>query len=431
VTGGSAGAVGPGVTDSTINVGVVYVVNGAAANAAIGAAGISQGDEKQNTEVLISDINAHGGVAGRKLVPIYATLDATSSAPVDSQYQAACDTLTQDHKVFVMFAGTSPVLIQCAHNRNVVAVTTNLTESDSGTFNRFPYYYEVDSLNLDRIAASEVAGLQAQNYFSGWDANAGRPAPGKAKVGVLVTDEPSFTAATNRTLLPALAKAGYPVDPANVVLVPRIERTTDEGPIAAAASNAVLRFRSSGVEHVIIMEPSGVTSLLFANNANSQGYHPRYGLNSQNGVQALADSGGYPKAQLTGAVGVGFLPSLDITPSQNPDDGPYSNDTRKRCVNLYKAHGVSFSDTNAKAIGLNNCNSMWFFEKAADAIKGALNRDNFLAAVNQMGSSFQSVDTFATNFSPAQHDGAAAVRYWAYDAGCQCMAYKSGNIPVP
>jgi hypothetical protein len=432
VAGGSGAAGnGPGVTDTTINVGVVYAVNSGAANATIGAPGITGGDEKANSDTLINDINAHGGVAGRKLVPVYAQLDATSPDTLDSQYQAACDTLTQDHKVFVIFSGTNPVMIQCAHNRGVVALQTNLTESDSAIFRQFPYYAELNSLNLDRIAAAEVTGLQAEGYFSGWDANADRPGPGKAKVGVVATDEPSFVGATNRTLLPALARAGYPVDPANVVTVPRVERASDEGAIAAAVSNAVLRFRSNGVEHVIIMEPSGVTSLLFANNADSQKWYPRYGVNSQNGLQALADSGAYPKSQLPGAVGVGWMPSLDITPAQNTDDGPYSNDARKRCISLYKAHGITFSDTNAKGIGMNDCNSYFFFQQVGNTIKGLLNRDIFFAAVNREGPAFKSVDTFATNFSPTQHDGAAAIRYWAFDAGCQCMTYKSGNIPVP
>jgi hypothetical protein len=313
----------------------------------------------------------------------------------------------------------------------VVALTTNLTQSDADVFRQFPYYYELNTLNLSRMAAAEVAGLQAQGYFSGWDSAAGRPGPGKPKVGIIYEDQPSFIRAVNDVVVPALARAGYAPDPANVVRVPRVERTTDEGAIGAAISNAVLRFRSAGVEHVMIVESSGVDSLLFGNNADSQQYHPRYGVNSQNGLQALADSGSYPKSQLPGAVGIGWLPSLDITPSQNPDNGPYSNAARQRCLNLYKAHGVTFTDTNAKAIGMNDCNDMWFFEMAGNKVNGPLNRDGFLAAVNSVGSSYPAIDGFGTNFSPTQHDGAAAIRYWAYVPNCQCMQYTSGNIPAP
>src|SRR5437763_937118 len=95
--GGAGGGVGRGAP------------GGGAANAAIGAAGITQGDEKANDQIVIDDINAHGGVAGRKIVPIFHGLDATSTNTLDSQYQAACDDLTQYHKVFAAFAGSYAV----------------------------------------------------------------------------------------------------------------------------------------------------------------------------------------------------------------------------------------------------------------------------------------------------------------------------------
>src|SRR5207249_10346778 len=64
--GNTASQAAPGVTGTTIYVGVIYTENGKAANEAIGAAGITQGDEQANVRVLVDDINAHGGVAGRK-----------------------------------------------------------------------------------------------------------------------------------------------------------------------------------------------------------------------------------------------------------------------------------------------------------------------------------------------------------------------------
>ena len=112
--------------------------------------------------------------------------------------------------------------------------------------------------------------------------------------------------------------------------------------------------------------------------ADSQRYRPRYGVNSQNGVQALIDSGGYPKTQLPGTVGIGWLPGIDITPAENPDNGPYSNDARRRCIALYKAHGITFSDPNAEAGALGICSSFWFFRDVGNKVVGPLNRDSFM-----------------------------------------------------
>jgi hypothetical protein len=428
--GSESTAIGPGVTDKEINVGLLYAVNSAAANAAIGASGIDQGDQHKNSQIVVDDINAHGGVLGRKLVPVYHELDATSTDTGSAQYQQACDDLTGDHKILVAFAGEEQTFLQCLHNRKVIAVSDNLSSFDEAVFHRFPYYFEISGLNLDRVASAEVAGLKAQNYFTGWNAAVGQPAPGKAKVGILTIDEPGFRHATDQVLVPALASLGYGPDPADVIRVAAPERQSDAGALAAAVSSAVLKFRSDNVTHVLILEAKGVITLLFGNNAESQRYYPRYGANSQTGQQALADSGAFPRSQLAGTLGIGWLPGLDITPAENTDDGPYSNDVRRRCVALYKANGVTFENTNAAAASMATCNSLWFFRDVMNKAAGP-NREAFLAVVNRLGTSFEGIGTFGTRFDPNHHAGVSAVRYWAYLPSCSCMRYTSGNIDVP
>src|SRR5204862_2627507 len=121
--------------------------------------------------------------------------------------------------------------------------------------------------------------------------------------------------------------------------------------------------------------------------------------------------------QLPGALGIGWLPNLDITPAENPDNGPYSNDARRRCIALYKAHGVTFSDPNAEQVALGDCNSFWFFRDAVNAAGSTLSRAAFKAGIDKMGSSFQSTSVFSTFFSPDHHDGVSSVRYWAFNTG--------------
>jgi hypothetical protein len=424
-------ALGPGVTDKEIFIGSGYAVNAGAANAAIGAAGIDQGDDKRNAQIVIDDINAKGGIAGRKLVPVWYELDATSPTNYEQQYQAVCETLTKDNKVFAVGGGgESETLLRCLHNAGVIAITDDLTVSDAARMKRYPYYWELGSLNLDRIAAAQVAAVNAQGYFSGsWNTATGAPMPGKAKVGILSLDMPAFKGAIDRTLVPALAKLGYRPDAADIVYANQPQSQADVGNTAAAVSSAVLKFRSDGVTHVFILEDSAVLSLLFANNADSQGYHPRYAGNTQNGYQALLDQGAYPRGQLPGTVGIGWVPGIDVTPSENTDDGPYSNETRRKCIALYKAHGVSYSSANAAQIALGTCNSLWFFRDVMKNVS-VLNRDGFRAAADGLGTSHESPSHFLVRFDADHHDGIAAVRYWAYRPECGCMRYTSGNIAV-
>jgi hypothetical protein len=426
---GGSGSNVPGVTATTMNIGLLYTTNGQAANAALGAGGVTQGDERANYQILIDDINAHGGVAGRKLVPVFHALDATAADTTDAKFQAACDDLTQDHKVFAVFAGGTETFQQCLQNRGVISVEDNLTTSDTSTYQRFPYYFEIGSMNLDRIAAAEVPALQAQGYFAPWDAAAGKAAAvGKAKVGVITFDLPAFAHAIDQVMVPALTKAGYAPDAADVVKVPPPQQNSDLGATSAAVSGAVLKFRSDGVEHVIPYDANGLMTLLFMTNANSQHYYPRYGTNTQNGNQALADAGALPKEQLVGSMGIGWLPGLDITPAENTDDGPFSNDARRRCLALMKAHGQTYTDANAESIALGACNTFSWFREAMNGGGTNISRDTFLVGANKIASSWQSTSVFGTFFGPNRHDGVNAFRYWAYQDSCSCMHYTSGNI---
>ena len=424
-------AVGPGVTADKIYVGRAYAVNSGAANAAIGATGITAGDPKRTAEIVIDDINAHGGVAGRKLEPVWHEIDGATTATNDVLFQQMCDTWTQDHKVFVGFAGGNDVMLQCGHSRNIALVNDDLTSADAATFRRFPYYVEIGTLNLDRLAAAEVAALKAQGFFSGWNAATGQAAGGQAKVGIVTFDDSAFDHATDQVMVPALKSLGITVAAEDIRRVQPNQRVSDTAPQAAAVSSAVLKLRTDGVTHVIVFDERGLLTLFFLQNAEAQGYRPRYGLNSQNGPQALMDGSGLPKRQLIGSKGVGWIPSLDLQAAQNPRNGPYANDARRRCYDLLASKGMSFADANAESIAMGICAELWFVREAVKASGNVLNRSGFMDGVAKLGTSVQSTGTFATRYSATQHDGAAAVRYYVFDEPCGCMKYTGGNINVP
>ena len=182
------------------------------------------------------------------------------------------------------------------------------------------------------------------------------------------------------------------------------------------------------MSHVFVLDVSGVLSLLFSREADTQGYKPRYGSNTQNGWQALADAGTVPAGQLPGVVGIGWLPSIDVPASENTDNGPYSNDARKRCMKLMKDNGETYADVNAAAVALGACDSFWFFREVMKLAPAPISRANYLLGVHALGGSFQSTGVFATRFDPTHHDGAAAYRHWSYVPRCQCVQYTSDNI---
>jgi hypothetical protein len=228
--------------------------------------------------------------------------------------------------------------------------------------------------------------------------------------------------------VPALARLGLKPDPGNIVRAPYPQNAADVSGAATSASNAVLKFNTSGVTHTLVFEEDGVLTLLFGNNAESQGYHPRHGVNSQNGIQALIPSG-YPTGQLRGMVGIGWFPGIDIATAENTDDGPYSNASRKRCIALYKAAGISYDNANASAIALGTCTQFWWLREVMSKVT-VFNRDGVLAAAHASGTLESASGQFVLRIDADHHDGVGAVRHWAHRPECGCMRYTSGNITV-
>lgn len=90
-----------GVTATTIRVGVPYV--DVAAVKAVGV-DLNWGNVTDAYKAVFANINAHGGINGRKIVPFIVAVDPTGSAPAAT----ACTQLTQDDKVFVALAPLAP-----------------------------------------------------------------------------------------------------------------------------------------------------------------------------------------------------------------------------------------------------------------------------------------------------------------------------------
>ncbi len=102
----------PGVTATTIHVGVPYV--DVAAVKAVGV-DIDWGSVPDAFNAVIDNINAHGGINGRKIVPYIVAVDPTGTAPAAT----ACTELTQDDNVFVAIA---PLMATCYLQDNVPVV---------------------------------------------------------------------------------------------------------------------------------------------------------------------------------------------------------------------------------------------------------------------------------------------------------------------
>lgn len=423
-SGGSAGAAGalpvapdtPGVTDTQILIGFVYTENADAANAALGFEEVTRGDQKRYHDLMVEQVNATGGIAGRELVPVFHVLDGASNQSTAESEQQICATWTQDHEVFAGVVGAaSDNLRQCLGNAGVGLISVQgMGYSDDRTFADFPYTVEPTNLSLNPMARVMVNGLAAQGFYEPIGA-----VPTAPKVGVITYDYPTFRRAMDQDLLPALA--GLDVDVADPVYVTFPERQSDVGAVSAQLSNAVLRFRSEGVTHVHIFEADGLLTVLFMTNAETQNFRPRYGLNTQNGGQLLV--GVVPDGQLRGAQQVGWVPAVDVL------DTPMWP-ARQGCLDLYEAASVQFDSKNAELVGMVFCDMYDSLRRGIENAPGPLSRETLAAGFERLGTSFQSAVVKDVRLESGRRYGVTTYRTSAYDPACSCFSYTGGPFAI-
>lgn len=426
----SGGVSGPGVTARQVYIGFIYDKNAGAVNKAAGIGSITSGDTKAEQNAVVNDINKHGGVAGRQLVPVFANFDSESSQTLDQQYAAICQQFTHDQpRVFAVDGVGVESYRKCIAKAGVSMLSDSLPSLGQAEFNRYPGMIELGYPNLDRLAAYYVKPLVEQHYFSPWNTVTGTAAPsGVVKVGILTYNDIIFSHAVDTYLVPSLKRLGYtPI----VEKVAQVTTASDYGAQGAAVSSAQLTFAQNGVTHVIPFESNGGLSELYLAAARPQNYYPRLGISSASGTQALFDAGVADKKQIQGATGFGWIPGLDVHANYNPDNGPYSNANRRYCLNVMKANGIVFDSSNAQGIALGICAELYLFKTALDKTPQQIVMGTFLRQVDTLGTSYQAAGSLGEQFGPGRHDPANLAYHWRWYDDCGCLHYEGKLQTIP
>lgn len=368
--------------------------------------GVNLGDNKVEAQAAIDWVNAHGGVAGRKIVPVFEQWSAGSDN-WERDYQGFCTSFTEDHKVFAVVGNTiaySKTFAYCLAQHNTPLINSAGGVQDRvGTAALARFLYTPGSFELTRLTGVYVDGLQASGFFG----------PG-AKIGLIRVDDAPFARATGEVLEPRLARLGLSIAEQAVVAANESLGTT-----ASQMPNIVLRFQQSGVNRVLVLD-NGTLAITFSLAASSQHYFPRLGLNSLNNPIFMQQN--TPAASLTGSVGVGWQPTGDV-------DGPRDTD-RNRAAKTCDAVNVKAGQGNVDRTGLWQqrmyCDAV-FFLQAALARPTEITPKGLATGVARLGTSFMSSMTFRTAFPGHRLDGAAAVRIFSYDSACSCFRYTSAT----
>lgn len=402
-----AGPVGPGVTATTIRLGIPYCNDCAGANAALGAAGDDPGDVRRYYQVALADVNSRGGVLGRQLVPVFHEVSASDN--IDTSAQAACEAWTSDQKVLVM-AFRSEIVYQCARKAGALAFGSGGT---GPVFQKYPNMFAPATVRLERLYDATVRAM----VRAGWN----KPTPQwpTGKIGLITWDNTDYRYAMKNGYLKAMGELGLKDEDVRYVAVPQSANSVADA--SAAVSNAVLSFRDKGIDHVFIGDgPAGIfagvgLTFLFLSNAQSQRYKPRYGFNSNNGPNFA----NHPKEQLVGMIAID---SFSVVPAA--DEGIALNPQRERCWNLMKKKGLQARAGQTGNVAIAACDLAWSTE-ALLTKAGATTLSKMIAGGEALGTSYRSPYNYGNRLGPGRHDGAALFRNLQWDTGCSCNKYTS------
>ena len=406
--GGGGGAAGPGVTDDAIALGIPFCNDCAAANAALGAGGEDPGDTRRYMQAALDEVNARGGVNGRQLVPVFHEVSAADD--IAASQQAACETFTADSKVLMIFF-RGEIIYECAQQAGILAVGGDGT---GPIFEKYPNLFAPASIRLERLYQVTVRSM----VRAGWH----EPTPPwpTGKIGLITWDTPDYRYAMERGYLAGLQEAGLEATDVRYIAVPAAAGSIAEA--SAAISNAVLAFRSQGIDHVFIGDGqagifagAGLT-FLFLSNAESQGYYPRYGFNSNN----APDFDSHPPAQLSGMLAID---SFDTEPDN--DEGIELNPVRERCFEVMRNAGLPVGQAQTRAVAIGACEIAWFTEAVVSRAGDDTTLSSMIAAGESLGTSYRSPYSYGNRLGPGQHDGVALFRALAWDDECECVEYTS------
>jgi hypothetical protein len=393
-----------GVTATTLALGVIDNTDSGAALGSAGFGGAAIGDGKAQANAVLADINAHGGIAGHHVNPVFHDVSTASLAsdPSGSGQQACIDLTSQG-----VFAAVIPLSVSdantlaCFAHHDTPVIVDNTSGYDTVEMNQFlSYMYVPAALNLTRASQTLVAELGSEGYLTP-----------TGVYGVVAPDLPEYHRAFDQGLVPALAQR-------NITVKDKVFYTGNNS--TADFQNGVVNFFSEGIDHVISLgKQSQITFFMIA--AEKQQFRPRYALSSFDNPQLLETTA--PKAQLANAVGAGWNPIIDNDTSHSI--GPV-NANAQRCTNDMNAAGVSNSTGNAVASAFDMCD-VFFFLQTALTSPSQLSSAGLLQAANALGSSYAAPDTFQVTMSSRKHDGASAVRDLAFDSSCSCFLYRGGT----
>ena len=409
--GGAGGATGAGSSNATsavsagdhtpVVVGFEVIQGGNQFIASGFGTPVNFGDGRKEITAIVKDLNAHGGVNGHPITPVFADWNAASG---DQGRQTDCATLTDDgHAQFVVTViNINSALLACVAKHGIPLVNASLGAGDDYLYKAYRgNFFSPAMMSLNRESALLLRRLTERHVL----------VPGH-KVGVVIDGtDPQYARVFTQTEEPTLKALGLPYDSYTVNA-------------EADVSSAVLRFKTDGIQQVVFIAPNGIIATLFMQNAEQQDYRPTYGMGDSTAAWFAAKAA--PPAQVKGFQGIGSLPLSNVEVSQYP-----TTPREKACLGLIAKEGESNTDRHTSITATVYCEGIYAWAAAARLINGRITAAAWRDAYPRVGTNYAPVTTFGIDFGNGQNGNVLQYRDLAWSNSCSCVTYQGPLRPVP
>ena len=391
---------GPGVSDTEI---VLGLETNKKSQENQGGTGLQVPSAADQVPILVDQINAAGGINGRTITLV--TADFDPSQPTAPQETAACNTFTQDNKVFAVLAlrsDASDAYMSCLGDAGTILVASSPTQPVTDEIlAAHPNFYAPQTMGLDRFVPAYVSALSDSGFFT------------NGKLGVLVSaDNPVFQSTYDTVMAPALEAAG--ATPVYVGSVP-----DDFAKAGDSAATELPKMAQAGVDRLMALEPNAIGIGTFIAGGAAAGFTPKATMSTFDTPDPVREA--LPPGTLTGVTGFAFGSTVDDASVGD------LNPTAKKCLDELTAGGQQIADSNGRGVSLVNCAGIWFVADALAAITGVINDASFADGVKALGADYESpwgnLD-MTLDGRTGQHQFTS----FAYDADCNCFTYGSDVI---
>jgi hypothetical protein len=411
-----AGGAGPAKTVSAgprapVEIGFLVTEDTGETTQALGYGGLSTGSGVRQAKVAASLLNARGGLAGHRVVPVI--FEATVSGG-SSQFQTACSQFFDDRSVrAVVSLLINDVLRGCTAKHGVPYVAGALDSTSAAILRSTPQLVIPNQTSYDQVSVTLVDSLVAQGWF--------RPSTPteRVEIGLITHEEPQFSTVP-MIVRQRLKAAGLKLR--DVAFLPYPADTDDIAAASNAGRAAALRFQSEGVNRVIGIDEGGFAMSWFGISAGSQNYYPTLALSTTSQPSVLA-AGVLTSEQLKGSAGIGWAPYLDTSVALQ---APVSRRTTE-CLEAMKKAGEDVSGASERTHSIGVCEGAFTLLDAWRSVP--LTLSGFQRGLSALGSSYVPVSVFGADFSRSRA-AAAKYRRFRYASDCDCYRYTGAFLRI-